>query len=263
MDAWAGRLRTVGGLVRKRPSVRPALAELAVRQGRAQRCSLNRPVGARRRLAVATVDLARLRVAAHRQGGTVNDALLAAVAGALGGLLDRRGEQVGAVVATVAVSGRRQTEAAQLGNAVGIMPLSLPTVGDASSRLRRVAAISRARKSATPGSSAAVVGVLFRVLAALGVLGWWISHQRFVHTFVTNLRGPDHEVRLAGARVRAIVPMSAISGNVTVAFGALSYAGTLTVTMIADPDRVPDLPVLAAALQAELDELAAGHDDPT
>ena len=43
-------------------------------------------------------------------------------------------------------------------------------------------------------------------------------------------------------------------GDVTVSFDALSYAGTLTVTAVADPDRVPDLPVLTAALR---DQLAA------
>jgi diacylglycerol O-acyltransferase / wax synthase len=36
-----------------------------------------------------------------------------------------------------------------------------------------------------------------------------------------------------------------------------SYAGTLTITVIADPDHVPDLSVLAAALQAELDMLTS------
>ena len=41
----------------------------------------------------------------------------------------------------------------------------------------------------------------------------------------------------------------------TVSFLALSYAGTLTVTVIADRDAVPDLPDLAAVLQAELDAL--------
>lgn len=34
---------------------------------------------------------------------------------------------------------------------------------------------------------------------------------------------------------------------------ALSYAGELSVTVVADPDQVPDLPVPSHALQAELD----------
>ena len=45
------------------------------------------------------------------------------------------------------------------------------------------------------------------------------------------------------------------SGNVAVNFVALSYAGSLTVTIVAEPDLVPDLPELASLLQAELDAL--------
>jgi diacylglycerol O-acyltransferase / wax synthase len=46
------------------------------------------------------------------------------------------------------------------------------------------------------------------------------------------------------------------AGNVAVSFLALSYAGTLTVTAVADPDAMPDLPLLAACLREELDTLA-------
>ena len=47
------------------------------------------------------------------------------------------------------------------------------------------------------------------------------------------------------------------SGNVTVSFLVFSYAGTLSVTVMADPDRVPELRDLTAALQSELDVLTA------
>jgi diacylglycerol O-acyltransferase / wax synthase len=58
--------------------------------------------------------------------------------------------------------------------------------------------------------------------------------------------------------VEAIVPVAAgEAGNVTVSFDALSYAGTLAVTVMADADRVPDLPVLAAALRSQFDALVA------
>jgi uncharacterized protein DUF1298 len=36
----------------------------------------------------------------------------------------------------------------------------------------------------------------------------------------------------------------------------LSYAGTLAVTVLADPDTCPDLELLAGTPQAELDRLA-------
>jgi hypothetical protein len=54
--------------------------------------------------------------------------------------------------------------------------------------------------------------------------------------------------------VTAAVPLGAgEAGNLTVTVLALSYAGVLTVTLVADPDRAPDLDLLARSLQAELD----------
>ena len=50
------------------------------------------------------------------------------------------------------------------------------------------------------------------------------------------------------------------AGNLTVTFLALSYCGTLTVTAIADPEAVPDLRLLATALQGQLHALGAVSD---
>jgi len=70
------------------------------------------------------------------------------------------------------------------------------------------------------------------------------------------VHGPDRPLTLDGAPVSAIVPVAvAEAGNLTVNVIALSYAGSLTVALSADPDLVPDLPLLAAELQAELDAL--------
>lgn len=140
----------------------------------------------------------------------------------------------------------------RLGNRAGVMPVTLPARGDMASRLTRTAAITRSRKAPAPGASAAVVGVVFRALAWLRVLRWFVNHQHMVHTFVTNLRGPGERLEFNGAAVAAVIPISLTTGNVTVAFGVLSYAGTLTITVVADPGRLPDLRFLIAALQAEL-----------
>lgn len=176
----------------------------------------------------------------------------------MGRLLRRRGERVGTVVVTVPVSARGSAGAAQLGNAVGIMPL-----GPAHDRRRPVAVAAGGRdhqgtqvrdprhlgrdgRSGVPHPGHA------------GCAGLVVNHQRLVHTFVTNLCVDPTTCDAGRVPVSAVVPVSAINGNVTVAFGALSYAGTLTVTVIVDPDSVPDPRELAAALQAELDELARG-----
>jgi diacylglycerol O-acyltransferase len=68
-----------------------------------------------------------------------------------------------------------------------------------------------------------------------------------VHTFITSVRGPSRRLRLGGATISAVVPVTVTAGNVTVSFGVLSYAGTPTATVVADPGRLPDLGVLTAA----------------
>jgi diacylglycerol O-acyltransferase len=255
-DAWVGRARALTRLPQAWPAARRALAELGVRRpARAARCSLNRPTGARRQLAVVRADLAAVRAAAHRHGGTVNDVMLTALTGALSTLLHARGETVDHIVVSVPVSARTSATAARLGNEVGVMPVVLPAGGDARCRLRQVATETRTRKTRTPGGSAALLAPVFRTLAACGVLRLFVDHQRLVHTFVTNLRGPDRLLRFNRATVSTVIPVTPTTGNVTVAFAVLSYAGTLTITVTADPDRMPDLPVLVAALRANLSAL--------
>ena len=107
-EAWAGRARRLAhpaGAVR---TIGQGLAELGVARPprRLPRTSLNRPTGPRRRLDVVTADLAAVRGLGHAHGGTVNDVILAAVAGALRALLAGRGEQLDSVTVSVPVSAR-------------------------------------------------------------------------------------------------------------------------------------------------------------
>jgi diacylglycerol O-acyltransferase len=153
--------------------------------------------------------------------------ILAAIAGALRALLASRGEQLDLVTASVPVSARQAATGGQLGNQVGVMPVALPADGDLAARVPRIAAITRQRKTAARGSSAAVLGLPFRLLAPTGLLRWYINRQRLIHTFATNLRGPAEPLTFARAPVQAVIPILNTTGNVTVTFGALSYAGTL------------------------------------
>ncbi|MBA3905432.1 MAG: DUF1298 domain-containing protein [Pseudonocardiales bacterium] len=189
------------------------------------------------------------------RGATVNDLVLTAVTGALHTLLASRGEDVPTVVVSVPISGRAATTASRLGNEVGVMIVALPTAGEPLTRLTRIAAITRVHRAGARGASAPLVGIALRAIAALGALRWFIDHQRQVTTFVTDLRGPAERLMFAGASVDDVIALSTASGNVTVAFAAFSYAGAITVTVVADPDRCPDLSVLTAALGAELDAL--------
>ena len=222
---------------------------------RAPRCSLNRPTGTQRAFKVARANLDAVHAAAHTQGGTVNDLLVTAVTGALRTVLVGRGEDVDRLVVSMPVSARQHASATELGNRVGVIPVAVPTTGEPTRRLAAVARITRRRKSVTPGSSAALIGPVFRGLAKAGAFGWFINRQRMVNTFVSNLRGPEHLMTFLGAAVVDLIAVPMITGNITVAFAALSYAGTLTITVIADPERCPDLPEVAAALHRELQVL--------
>lgn len=201
---------------------------------------------------MVAADLAALRDLGHAHGGTVNDVLLAAVAGALRTLLATRGEQLVQVTITVPVTARRAATSDDLGNQIGIMPLTVPARGDLGARIARTAEITRERKSGARGASAALFVPAFLLLARTGLLGWFARHQRAVQTFVTNLRGPEDPLTFSGAAVRAIIPIPSTTGNVTVTFAAASYAGTLHITILSDPTGMADAPALAAALRREL-----------
>jgi WS/DGAT/MGAT family acyltransferase len=253
-DAWACRARRLADLAGTVRTVRQGLAELGGARPPRQLppTSLNQPTGPRRRLEVIPADLAAVHELGHAHGGTVNDVFLAAIAGSLRALLASRDEQLDSVTISVPVSARREAAAGQLGNQIGTMPVTLPTGGGLAGRIARTAAITRQRKTAAHGASVALLGPPLRLLAAVGLLQWFTNRQRLVHTFATNLRGPEQPLTFAGAQVQAVIPVPATTGNVTVTFAALSYAGTLLITVLSDPSRVPDVAVLTAALRHEL-----------
>ena len=108
-----------------------------------------------------------------------------------------------------------------------------------------------------------MIGPAFRFLVKIGAFRAMVDRQRLVNTFLTNLRGPETTVALIGARVREVVPVTTTVGNVPVVFGALSYAGALILTVLADPDACPELDALAADLRAEVDALCTPAPEDT
>lgn len=250
------RVAGPGSRVRQRGRLRAAVAELGrQRTGSAPRCSLNAPTGPRRQVIAVDTDLAGVRAAAHEHAATVDDVLLVAATAALDRVLAVRGEQVPHLVVSVPVSARRATTAEHLGNQVGVMPVAVPLTGSLQERLAVVARTTAAHREGDRGASAALLDPVFRGLAAVGAFHWLIDRQHLVNTFLTNLRGPDQPLPLLGTTIRSITPITITAGNVTTAFAALSYAGTLTVSVISDPEQVPEHATTAAALSSALREL--------
>lgn len=225
---------------------------------RAGRTSLLRSTGSRRRIAVVSIERARLVEPAHGHGATVNDVILVAIAAALARVLAVRGESVDPLVMVVPVSGRRAADDSGGGNLVAPLLVPVPTSGPITDRLASVSAYIRAQRDlATGPPPIAVAGWLFRPLAALGVYRWYLNHQRRFHTLVTTVRGPERVLRFAGCPVTSATPISlGDNGNVTIHCSVLSYAGRLTIAAIVDPDRFPELDLLADALTDELNRMA-------
>jgi len=226
--------------------------------GRAPRCSFNAPTGVRRAVGTVEVDLDATRVEGRRWGATVNDVLLVATSGALADILRTRGESPSELVISVPVSARGANTDGELGNQVGVMPVRVPLAGTPAQRLVSVSRSTRAQKSNVRGRSAALLGPLFRALAAIRIFRWFVDRQHLVNSFLSNLPGPSSPLRVAGARVTAIVPLIVNTGNVGVAFVALSYADTLTVTIIVDPDLVPEVRELTEALHEQFQAITVG-----
>jgi diacylglycerol O-acyltransferase len=256
VDATASRLRALIRLSVRFRHLRAAFAQLT--QGGtagAPRSSLNQPISSRRSLAVARTDLAAVQRVAHAHDATVNDVVLTAVTGALHAVSHHRGEDVDRFVISVPVAARRALTATQLGNQVGVMQVPIVVAGDLDQRLAAIARITHDRRPADPVASAALLGPVFRLLAQVGAFRWFVERQLRVTTMVTNLRGPEMRLCFLASPIVDVLPVSPITGNVTVGFAALSYAGTLVLTVVADPLRCPDLPLLRAHLQNELDLL--------
>ncbi|HEU5143686.1 MAG TPA: wax ester/triacylglycerol synthase domain-containing protein [Dermatophilaceae bacterium] len=257
-DAWRERARALRGIRAGLSGSAAGLRELGLAGRRptlAPATSLNRPTGPRRRLTTVAVPLDEVVDLAHARHCTVNDVVLTAIVGAMAGTLRLRGERPTELVVSVPISSRAGTTADQLGNQTGVVPMSLPTLPDPHERLARVTAISRERRRGPRGASAGPMGLVFRAVGRLGLFQAFINRQRLVNTFVTNVRGPAAPLSLDGHRVSAVIPVAVNPGNVGVSFDVLSYAGRLGVTVVADPEVVPDQDQLTRLLSDEVTAL--------
>ena len=217
--------------------------------------SLNRITGAKRRFATVGCVLADIHTVARQHGGTVNDAMLSAITGALQRLLIGRGEPTNGFVVSIPFSARQHATVQKLGNQSGVIPLWLPGTGTPLERLSAVAGITRAARTSARGASTALLGPMFRLLSRIGLFQWFVEHQRTIQTFVTSMKGPATTLNLGGFPILDLVPLSVAIGNITVSFAVLSYAGKIIVTMNADPETCRDLNDLQTFLKGNLEGL--------
>lgn len=213
--------------------------------------SLPRTVGPSRRLVIVRQPLAELRRAGHSLGVTVNDLLLAAVAGGLRELLRDRGDDVDAlrIRASVPAASGAGVQAS------GIMLVDLPVAEV--EPLRRLALVNAATTSAKRRlyTGAPTVSDVMHLPVPLARVGMaWM--RRFggtrVSLFVSDVPGPSAPLWLAGAQLLEAVPVGPLVQHVGLGAVALSYAGDFAVSVVAD-GSVTDLQGCADGMTADFD----------
>jgi diacylglycerol O-acyltransferase len=253
---WSGLVHPARTLHTARRAV-PAWREVLTDKP-APRTSLNRPVGADRRLAIVRGRLDLTKQVAHAHHAKVNDVVLAAVAGGLRDLLASRGEDVEGLVqrAMVTISHHDERPGETQGNTPGWMMVPLPLgEPDAVRRLELIAAETAARKDRDRPEAGSGI---FRFVACQRVWYRLFPRQRSVNLVVSNVPGPPMPLYLAGAPLLEVFPLLPPMGNLTLVVAALSYAGELNLTAAADRDSCPDIEVFAEGVHRASEELAHG-----
>jgi WS/DGAT/MGAT family acyltransferase len=254
------RTATARSRSRRSASARGALRALGRLLGRAlrggPRTALNGVAAARRHTALAC-DLERFDSGAHALGGTRNDALLAAVTGALAVALAPAPPSVRAFCpVSLRAPGERGA-----GNRISLWLVDLPLAER--DRGRAVAAIHAATTRAKRGGDASAG----RVLAGLArVLGAWTARvgmalaaaRRSYQVVVTNVSGPRRGLSLAGAELVSLTPFAPLFAGPRLAVAAVSYAGRLHVGVTHALPSAAIADRFTEALQRELDAIAAG-----
>ena len=228
---------------------------------RASATPLNARIGPNRRIAFLQTPLEQVKAIKRKHGGTVNDVVIAAVAGAVRSfLIEERGVEVGGLDfrAMVPVSTRRG-RAAGLGNQVTMWLLDLP-IGepDPVERLRAVGAMTfdRKRSDHALGASLLTQSASFTPSTVLAVAARVAAATaRPFNMTITNVPGPQVPLYLLSARLTRMHPMVPLWVNHALGVALFSYDGKLDWGIAADWDLVPDVDEFVARVIGALDAL--------
>jgi diacylglycerol O-acyltransferase / wax synthase len=252
-----------GGVLRVRGAAEAVTAMIASGRGTADG-PLTGTLSEQRRFATVETKLADYRRVRSVHGGTVNDVVLAVIAGALRAWLMTRAEsvrsttRVRALVPMAVVNDEGEYTA--VGSRVTPHLLSLP-VGENSPvmRLHQVSYALKAHKETGRAVSASrladIRGFAPTTLHALGSRVAAKYPRRAFQLMITNVPGPQFPLYALGARMLASYPVLPLLQGQPLAVGVTSYDGHVFYGIEADRDEVPDVDVLAQCVRESLAEL--------
>jgi diacylglycerol O-acyltransferase / wax synthase len=221
--------------------------------------AFNVPGSPERHLATARRSLDELRTIRHAYGVTVNDVVLAAVAGALRRHAERRGERPRDLKAMVPVN-VRDDESGTFGNRITFMFVELPaSSADPLDRLHRVSYSTRSRKEAgVPEDADMAMQALAHAPRTLQkAAAHALASPRVYNLVVSNIPGPRIPMFLMGCRLREAYPVVPLSARHAVSIGMTTIGDQACFGLYADAETLPDADALARDLDAAVDELRA------
>jgi len=221
-------------------------------------------IGRERRFTWVRASLDDVKLIKRELGGTVNDVVLAAIAGGFRELLLARGEPPGPhmVRSLVPVSVRAPGEENVYGNQVSALLADLPVhIADPVERLVAVQAGLRALKASKQATAAESVVSLGRY-SLYSLTSWWVRlafglPQHDIVTVTTNVPGPQQPLYGMGRRLVEIIPYVPIATTLRTGIAIFSYCGTVTFGITGDFAANPDLDVLARGIDSSLSALLA------
>jgi diacylglycerol O-acyltransferase len=222
---------------------------------------LNVRIGPHRRFTWVEEELERVKAVKNALGGTVNDVMLAAVAGGLGRWLRAHGHPTIDLVlrAMIPVSVRSEEARGALGNQVAAVWASLP-VGetDPAEQLALVRTEMEGLKESHQAVGARLLTELtgFAPPTVLAQAARLQARQRYFNLVITNVPGPQLPLYVLGRRMQAIYPMVPLAQHLALGVAIMSYDGRIAFGLNADYDALPDVELLAGHLAEALDELA-------
>jgi WS/DGAT/MGAT family acyltransferase len=223
---------------------------------------LNVAIGPHRRYAVVRQELSEYKEVKDALGGTVNDVVLSVVSGALASWLQTRGLRTEGLEmrALVPVSVRTKAHQGTLGNQLTVMRAPLPVyIEDPVARLgfvRNAMDGLKESKQAVGAATLAAVNSLAppTVLAQASRLNF---STRLFNLIVTNIPGPQVPLYVLGRQLDDLYPVAFLPDNHGLAIAIMSYNGGIDFGLLADYDALPDIDLIAAGIDAALQELLA------
>jgi diacylglycerol O-acyltransferase len=220
---------------------------------------LNERLSPLRRLAWTQRPLADLRVVKRAYGTTVNDVVLAAVAGAMRSYLIRRGEQPVALRAMVPVNVRSPGEV--LGNRVSFVLADLPC--DEPHPLGRLyqvhATMSKRKHDGEPeGADLALKAAEHTPGVVQHAISRLIASPRTFNLVVSNIPGPAEPMYMLGCPLEAIYPVVPLADRHALSIGMTTVRDRACFGVYSDRETLPDASTLTGDIDEAIAELLAG-----